>query len=82
MYITCWGHGDVRQYDITDTANPKLVGQVRHLHQCVCMMVNFISYRSRAQTIIRIFGLIFVWVIFEYQFPDQLFACYNFVHFW
>jgi len=28
MYITCWGHGDVRQYDIADTANPKLVGQV------------------------------------------------------
>ena len=29
LYVTCWVHGDVRQYDITDTANPKLVGQVR-----------------------------------------------------
>ena len=30
---------------------------------------------------IRIFGLIFVWAIFKYQFSDQLFSCYNFVHF-
>ena len=32
MYNTCWGHGDVRQYDITDSTNPKFVGQVRILH--------------------------------------------------
>ena len=28
VYFTNWAHGDVRQYDITDTAHPKLVGQV------------------------------------------------------
>ncbi|XP_071506993.1 methanethiol oxidase-like [Diadema antillarum] len=28
LYISNWLHGDLRQYDITDTRNPKLVGQV------------------------------------------------------
>ncbi|XP_067001027.2 methanethiol oxidase [Anabrus simplex] len=28
LYFSNWLHGDVRQYDITDTANPRLVGQV------------------------------------------------------
>ncbi|XP_040078916.1 methanethiol oxidase-like [Ixodes scapularis] len=28
LYIACWIHGDVRQYDISDTRHPKLVGQV------------------------------------------------------
>lgn len=28
LYFSNWLHGDVRQYDITDRANPKLVGQV------------------------------------------------------
>ncbi|XP_037278438.2 methanethiol oxidase [Rhipicephalus microplus] len=28
LYVACWIHGDVRQYDITDTSHPKLVGQV------------------------------------------------------
>jgi len=28
LYFANWLHGDVRQYNITDTANPKLVGQV------------------------------------------------------
>lgn len=28
IYFSCWFHGDVRQYDISDPANPKLVGQV------------------------------------------------------
>ncbi|XP_063802736.1 methanethiol oxidase isoform X5 [Pseudophryne corroboree] len=28
MYFNNWLHGDIRQYDITDTKNPKLVGQV------------------------------------------------------
>lgn len=27
-YISNWVHGDVRQYDITDTRNPKLTGQL------------------------------------------------------
>jgi len=33
LYVSNWLHGDVRQYDITDTANPKLVGQV--ILQCM-----------------------------------------------
>ena len=28
LYFSNWLQGDVRQYDITDTKNPKLVGQV------------------------------------------------------
>ena len=28
VYFSNWLHGDIRQYDITDTRNPKLVGQV------------------------------------------------------
>jgi selenium-binding protein 1 len=28
LYFSNWLHGDIRQYDITDTANPKLVGQI------------------------------------------------------
>jgi len=28
LYLSNWLHGDVRQYDVTDTKNPKLVGQV------------------------------------------------------
>ncbi|XP_023246608.1 selenium-binding protein 1-A-like [Copidosoma floridanum] len=28
LYFSNWLHGDVRQYDITDRANPKLTGQV------------------------------------------------------
>lgn len=27
-YFSNWLHGDIRQYDISDRANPKLVGQV------------------------------------------------------
>ncbi|NXA67710.1 SBP1 oxidase, partial [Mohoua ochrocephala] len=29
LYFSNWLHGDVRQYDISDPKNPKLVGQVR-----------------------------------------------------
>uniref|UniRef100_A0A914X723 Methanethiol oxidase n=1 Tax=Plectus sambesii TaxID=2011161 RepID=A0A914X723_9BILA len=28
LYFSCWLHGDIRQYDISDPFNPKLVGQV------------------------------------------------------
>jgi selenium-binding protein 1 len=28
LYFSNWLHGDVRQYDITDRSNPKLVGQI------------------------------------------------------
>ena len=28
IYFSNWLHGDIRQYDITDPFNPKLVGQV------------------------------------------------------
>jgi len=29
LYFSNWIHGDVRQYDISDTRRPRLVGQVR-----------------------------------------------------
>ena len=43
LYFSNWLHGDIRQYDITDRENPKLVGQVggphihrhRHMHACI-----------------------------------------------
>jgi len=28
LYFSNWVHGDIRQYDITDTSNPKLTGQI------------------------------------------------------
>lgn len=28
LYFSCWAHGDVRQYDISDPFHPKLVGQL------------------------------------------------------
>lgn len=28
LFFSNWLHGDIRQYDITDPAAPKLVGQV------------------------------------------------------
>lgn len=28
LYFSNWAHGDIRQYDITDPANPKLAGQI------------------------------------------------------
>jgi len=28
LYFSNWLHGDIRQYDISDTANPRLVGQI------------------------------------------------------
>ena len=31
LYFSNWLHGDIRQYDITDTSHPRLVGQVRVL---------------------------------------------------
>ena len=29
LYVSCWGTGELRQYDVTDPFNPKLVGSVR-----------------------------------------------------
>jgi selenium-binding protein 1 len=28
LYFTCWLHGDIRQYDVSDPAHPKLTGRV------------------------------------------------------
>jgi len=28
LYLSNWVHGDIRQYDVTDTRNPKLAGQI------------------------------------------------------
>lgn len=29
LYVSCWGTGDFRQYDVSDPFNPKLTGKVR-----------------------------------------------------
>ena len=29
LYVSCWGTGDLRQYDVSDPFNPKLTGEVR-----------------------------------------------------
>ncbi|MFL6949038.1 MAG: selenium-binding family protein [Xanthobacteraceae bacterium] len=29
LYVSCWGTGDLRQYDVSDPMNPKLTGTVR-----------------------------------------------------
>ena len=36
LYFSNWLHGDIRQYDISDRANPRLVGQVSVCEVCVC----------------------------------------------
>jgi selenium-binding protein 1 len=28
LYFSNWFHGDIRQYDVSDTRHPKLVGQI------------------------------------------------------
>ena len=28
LYVSCWGTGEMRQYDVSDPFNPKLVGSV------------------------------------------------------
>ena len=33
LYLSNWLQGDIRQYDITDTHNPKLVGQVNQVQE-------------------------------------------------
>src|SRR5262249_30235082 len=29
LYVSCWGTGELRQYDVSDPFNPKLTGSVR-----------------------------------------------------
>ena len=29
LYVSCWGTGELRQYDVSDPFNPKLTGTVR-----------------------------------------------------
>jgi len=29
LYVSCWGTGDLQQYDVSDPFNPKLTGKVR-----------------------------------------------------
>ena len=29
LYVSCWGSGEMRQYDVSDPTNPKLTGSVR-----------------------------------------------------
>lgn len=29
LYVSCWGSGEMRQYDVSDPTNPRLTGSVR-----------------------------------------------------
>jgi len=49
LYFSNWLHGDVRQYDITDTANPKLVGQVRNIYSFIQMYIGYIRFHKRSE---------------------------------
>lgn len=44
LYFSNWIQGDLRQYDITDTRNPKLVGRVSNLSKWFCSLENLIIY--------------------------------------
>lgn len=39
IFFSNWLHGDIRQYDITDPRNPKLVGQVGRYYFSLCKNV-------------------------------------------
>ena len=52
LYFSNWLHGDIRQYDITDRENPKLVGQVgvhthTHRHRHVYMQTYMHTQSTR-----------------------------------
>ena len=48
VYFANWLHGDVRQYDITDTAHPKLVGQVIQQYASVVILHVVLRYSWEA----------------------------------
>lgn len=47
LYFSNWLHGDVRQYDITDTKKPRLVGQVTvETHLSVVILVTMVTLQG------------------------------------
>ena len=44
LYISCWVWGELRQYDITDRRNPKLVGKVMAAFEQLGLYDNYRSY--------------------------------------
>ena len=57
MYLSNWLHGDVRQYDISDSSNPKLVGQVGS-HKYAKIYYNRLYYSIDMQ---RLVGIRILW---------------------
>lgn len=53
LYFSCWLHGDVRQYDISDPANPKLTGQV-HLGGKILADLNLVEDRETKASVFKI----------------------------
>lgn len=47
LYFSNWLHGDIRQYDITDRRNPKLVGQVSYIPNTALICVTLTSKNIR-----------------------------------
>lgn len=51
LYVNCWRHGDVRQYDITNPEEPKLISQV-FLGGAICNdLPNVIVHEDRELTV-------------------------------
>lgn len=39
LYLSNWLHGDIRQYELSKTCKPRLVGQVRQEQKGLCCWV-------------------------------------------
>ena len=55
LYISCWMFGEIRQYDITDRKNPKLVGIVsmlkKYMHKLLNTQMSNINYYLETYTV-------------------------------
>jgi hypothetical protein len=48
LYFSDWMHGDLRQYDVSDPANPELTGQPHSLDAGDCRLARSRRLRLRA----------------------------------
>lgn len=56
LYVNCWRHGDVRQYDITNPEEPKLISQV-FLGGAICNdLPNVIVHEDRELKVSKLEG--------------------------
>lgn len=80
MYFSCWFHGDVRQYDISDPKKPKLTGRVQLGGQIANYGLKLIEDKEFA-VIIDFFELESTLLIQRFhnsgQFCHESFHCHN-----